>query len=120
MLGQPIGTLWSNIRARPTARSPPCRPHASVSLLQVSAAAAIGIYVFRRRTAGPAAPPAGTASAVEKVVTEETEEAATAAVEAEPAEPVFVEEPPEEVQTKEKLKIEENCKEESGNGGKAD
>ena len=31
VLGQPIGTLWSNIRARPTARSPPCRPHASVS-----------------------------------------------------------------------------------------
>src|SRR3954466_5480220 len=31
VLGQPIGTLWSNIRARPTARSPPCRPDASVS-----------------------------------------------------------------------------------------
>ena len=37
--GQPIGTLWSNIRARPTARSPPCRPDASVSPLQVPAAA---------------------------------------------------------------------------------
>ena len=86
----------------------------------VSAAAAIGIYVFRRRTAGPATPPAGTASAVEKVVTDETEEAATAAVEAEPTESVFAEEPPEEVQTKKELKIEENCKEESGNGGKAD
>ena len=32
MLGQPIGTLWSNIRARPTARSPPCGPDASVFL----------------------------------------------------------------------------------------
>src|SRR3954462_10127998 len=39
VLGQPIGTLWSNIRARPTARSPPCRPHASVSPLQVPAVA---------------------------------------------------------------------------------
>src|SRR4051812_50081172 len=39
VLGQPIGTLWSNIRARPTARSPPCRPDASVSPLQVRAAA---------------------------------------------------------------------------------
>ena len=39
VLGQPIGTLWSNIRARPTARSPPCRPDASVSPLQVPAAA---------------------------------------------------------------------------------
>ena len=39
VLGQPIGTLWSNIRARPTARSPPCRPHAFVSPLQVPAAA---------------------------------------------------------------------------------
>ena len=39
VVGQPIGTLWSNIRARPTARSPPCRPHASVSPLQVPAAA---------------------------------------------------------------------------------
>ena len=39
VLGQPIGTHWSNIRGRPTARSPPCRPHASVSPLQVSAAA---------------------------------------------------------------------------------
>ena len=29
VLGQPIGTLWSHIRARPTARSPPCRPDAS-------------------------------------------------------------------------------------------
>ena len=38
VLGQPIGTLWSNIRARPTARSPSCRPHASVSPLQVPAA----------------------------------------------------------------------------------
>ena len=39
VLGQPIGTLWSNIRARPTTRSPLCRPHASVSPLQVPAAA---------------------------------------------------------------------------------
>ena len=39
VLGQPIGTLWSNIRARPTARSPPCRPDAPVSPLQVPAAA---------------------------------------------------------------------------------
>ena len=39
VVGQPIGTLWSNIRARPTARSPPCRPDASVSPLQVPAAA---------------------------------------------------------------------------------
>ena len=39
VLGQPIGTLWRNIRARPTARSPLCRPHASVSPLQVPAAA---------------------------------------------------------------------------------
>ncbi len=39
MLDQPIGTLWSNNRARPTARSPPCRPHASVSPLQVPVAA---------------------------------------------------------------------------------
>src|SRR4051812_19166991 len=39
VLGQPIGTLWSNIRARPSARSPPCRPDASVSPLQVPAAA---------------------------------------------------------------------------------
>ena len=38
VLGQPIGTLWSNIRARPTARSPLCRPDASVSPLQVPAA----------------------------------------------------------------------------------
>ena len=37
VLGQPIGTLWSYIRARPIAKSPPCRPHASVSLLQVPA-----------------------------------------------------------------------------------
>ena len=39
VLGQPIGTLWSNIRARPTARSPACRPDASVFPLQVPAAA---------------------------------------------------------------------------------
>ena len=39
VLGQPIGTLWSNIRARPTARSPPRRPVASVSPLQVPAVA---------------------------------------------------------------------------------
>ena len=39
VLGQPIGSLWSNIRAKGTARSPPCRPHASVSPLQVPAAA---------------------------------------------------------------------------------
>ena len=39
VLGQPIGTLWSNIRAKATARPPPCRPDASVSLLQVPAAA---------------------------------------------------------------------------------
>ena len=31
VLGQPIGTHWSNIQGRPTARSPPCRPHAFVS-----------------------------------------------------------------------------------------
>ena len=37
VLGQPIGTLWSNIRAKATARPPPCRPDASVSPLQVSA-----------------------------------------------------------------------------------
>src|SRR3954469_19383552 len=40
VLGQPIGTLWSNIRARPTARSPPCRHDASIPHpLQVPAAA---------------------------------------------------------------------------------
>ena len=38
VLGQPIGTLWSNIPAKATVRSPPCRPDASVSPLQVPAA----------------------------------------------------------------------------------
>ena len=39
VLGQPIGTLWSNIRAKATSRPHPCRPDASVSPLQVPAAA---------------------------------------------------------------------------------
>ena len=39
VLGQPIGTLWSNIRAKATTRPHPCRPDASVSPLQVPAAA---------------------------------------------------------------------------------
>ena len=37
--GRPRGTPGSNIRARPTATSTPCRPDASVSPLQVPAAA---------------------------------------------------------------------------------
>src|SRR3989337_2942743 len=37
--GQHRGTPGSNIRAKPTATSPPCRPDASVSPLQVPAAA---------------------------------------------------------------------------------
>ena len=39
VLGQSKGTLWSNIREKATARPPPCRPDASVSPLQVPAAA---------------------------------------------------------------------------------
>ena len=39
VLGQPIRTLWSNIRDKATARPHPCRPDASVSPLQVPAAA---------------------------------------------------------------------------------
>ena len=50
VVGQPIGTLWSNIRARPTARSPPCRPDTSVSPLQVPAAApSVTVATPRRR-----------------------------------------------------------------------
>ena len=37
--GRPSGTPGSNIRAKPTATSTPCRPDASVSPLQVPAAA---------------------------------------------------------------------------------
>ena len=39
VLGRPRRTLWSNVRAKPTATSTPCRPDASVSPLQVPAAA---------------------------------------------------------------------------------
>ena len=41
--GQHRGTPRSNIRAKPTTTSPPCRPDASVSPLQVPAAAASGL-----------------------------------------------------------------------------
>ena len=59
VVGQPIGTLWSNIRARPTAKSPPCRPHASVSPLQVPAAAPSvrGGHTPDRRPASSDMPP---------------------------------------------------------------
>ena len=40
VLGQPIGTLWSNIWAKARERPHPCSPDASVSPLQVPAAAA--------------------------------------------------------------------------------
>lgn len=78
----------------------------------VSSAAAIGIYVYRRRTAGPATPPTRSAAAIETAVTEPAAAKTTG--------PVLVEEPPEEVQTEEEIKTEEECKEECGNGGKAD
>src|SRR3990170_4334280 len=39
VVGQPIGTLGSNVRAKPIARSPPCRTDAAVFPLQVPAAA---------------------------------------------------------------------------------
>ena len=53
VLGQTIGTLWSNIRARPTARSPPCRPDESVSPLQVPAtASSLRGGTPRRRVSG--------------------------------------------------------------------
>src|SRR3989337_1078266 len=39
VLGQPRGTPGSNIRAKPTTTSPPCRPDASVSPLEVPTAA---------------------------------------------------------------------------------
>lgn len=77
----------------------------------VSAAVAIGIYAYRRRTAGPATPPTRSAAIAAEVAKP---------ISAELAEPVFAEEPPEEVQTEEEIKTEEECKEESGNGGKAD
>src|SRR4051812_777117 len=59
VLGQPIGTLWSNIRARPTARSPPCSPDASVSPLQVPAAAPSvrGSHASETRAASSDVPP---------------------------------------------------------------
>src|SRR4051812_46054243 len=53
VLGQPIGTLRSPNRARPTSRSPPCRPHVSVSPLQVPAAApSVRGGTPRRRVSG--------------------------------------------------------------------
>ena len=53
VLGQPIGTLWSNIRARPTATSTPCRLDASVSPLRVPAAApSVRGGTHRRRVLG--------------------------------------------------------------------
>lgn len=67
----------------------------------VSAAAAIGLYVYRRKTAGPATPPLRPAAAVEPAV-------------AETVEPVPAEEPIGAEQTEEKTE------QESGNGGEPD
>lgn len=67
----------------------------------VSAAAAIGLYVYRRKTAGPATPPLRPAAAAEPAV-------------AEPMEPVPTEEPAETEQMEEKME------EGSGNGGESD
>ena len=39
VIGRPIGTLHNRVRAQPTTGSPPCRPDAAVSPLQVPAAA---------------------------------------------------------------------------------
>ena len=52
--GRPRGTPGSDIRAKPTAKSTPCRPDASVSPLQVPAAAASvrGGGTHRRRVLG--------------------------------------------------------------------
>lgn len=71
----------------------------------VSAAAAIGLYVYRRKTAGPATPPLRP-SAAEPVP--------------EAAQPVPTEELAETNQIEEKIKTEEETKKESGNGGEAD
>lgn len=73
----------------------------------VSAAAAIGIYVYRRRTAGPATPPLRPSAEVEPVA-------------AETVEPVFPEKPAEDIQLEEETASEETFKEESDNGGEAD
>lgn len=78
----------------------------------VSAAAAIGIYVYRRKTAGPAAPPLRPSAAAETV-------AAEPAV-AERVEKVSLEKPSEEIQPEEEIKTEEDIKEESDNGGETD
>jgi len=50
VVGQPIGTLRNKVRAKPTARFPPCRPNADVSPLQVPAAAPSvkGVTLWRR------------------------------------------------------------------------
>ena len=50
VLGQHRGTPGSNIRAKPTSTSPPCRPDATVSPLQVPAAppSARGAMSWRR------------------------------------------------------------------------
>ena len=39
LIGQPMGTLRSKVRAQPTTGSPPCRPDAAVSPLQAPATA---------------------------------------------------------------------------------
>ena len=78
----------------------------------VSAAVAIGIYVYRRKTAGPATPPLRLSAAEETA-------AAEPAV-AETVEPVSLEKPSEEVQPEEEIKTEEDIKEESDNGGETD
>lgn len=67
----------------------------------VSAAAAIGLYVYRRKTAGPATPPLRPAAATEPAV-------------AETMEPVPTEEPVETEQMEEKME------EGSGNDGESD
>ena len=53
MLGQLRGTPGSNIRVKPTATSPPCRPDASVSPLQVPAAAPSVREATHRRRVPP-------------------------------------------------------------------
>ena len=53
VLGQTIGTLWSNTRAKGTARTHPCRPDASVSPLQVPVAAPSVREGGTRRRRGP-------------------------------------------------------------------
>lgn len=77
----------------------------------VSAAVAIGIYAYRRRTAGPATPPTRSAAIAADVAKP---------ISTELVDPVFAEEPPEEVQTEKEIKAEKECKEESDNGGEAD